>query len=358
MYKRLLCLSLGALLLTGCGIQQTTSHDAADSTTTASHLSTTHSTSISTTEATSDTSTANTGSTSVGGISNTSNHDTMTTTDVTPSTVLPTSSSSSTNTTASISTTTSTTSAHASSVTFKATVRYQSNQQPVSGVAVTVYPENETSPLGTGITGRDGVVLFTIMKSTAYRVVLGNLPTGYEADASYRFTSNTVNIAIRKTAVIKENDHSNAQYKEGGKIGDFSLTDIDGNAHRLSSLLEQKQLIILDFWFTTCEPCKLEFPYFEAALQEYGDQITLLAINPINDNNAMASLRQKLNASPATAVSFPMLRDTCKLAEGFGVSAYPTTVFIDSNGIILDVHTGAFTSKGDFFATIERYLHE
>lgn len=354
MYKRLLCLSLGALLLTGCGAQQTTSFDAAEHTTTTSFMSSTHSTAISTTEAISSATT-----TSITSSSQISNNDPSTTTDSLPtSTLATTSPSASAITTTSSSTTTTTTSTQASIVTFKATIRYQSNQQPVNGVTVTVYAENEETLLGTGVTGRDGVARFPVMGSAAYRVVLSDLPTGYEADASYRFSSNTVNIAIRKTAVINENDHSNAQYKEGSKIGEFSLTDIDGDAYRLSSLLEQKQLIILDFWFTTCEPCKLEFPYFEAATKKYGDKIALLAINPINDNKAMSSLRQQLNASSATAVSFPMLRDTCKLAEGFSVSAYPTTIFIDSNGMILDIHDGAFTSKEAFFATIERYLHD
>ena len=81
-----------------------------------------------------------------------------------------------------------------------------------------------------------------------------------------------------------------------------------------------KQLVILDFWYTTCEPCKMEFPYFESALQKYGDKISLLAINPINDNRAMAALRQQLNASSATAVTFPMLKDTCNLYLGFDVT--------------------------------------
>lgn len=351
MYKRLLCLSLSALLLTGCGAQQSTSDDTIESTTTTSVISTTNSSFTSTTISVTDTSTDTTETVST-------NTTTITTTDSVHSTTKPSTSTPSSTSNATTSTTTSTGTTQISTVTFQATVRYQSNQQPVNGVTVTVYAENEAIPLGDGVTGHDGVVRIPITRSTAYRVVLSNLPAGYEADSSYRFTGNTVNIAIRKTVVIYENDHSNAQYKEGHKMGEFSLTDIDGNTFRLSSLLETKQLIILDFWFTTCEPCKLEFPYFEAAVKKYGDKITLLAVNPINDNKAMASLRQQLNASSATAVSFPMLRDTCKLEKGFNVSAYPTTVFIDSNGTILDIHNGAFTSQSDFFAAIERYLQK
>ena len=241
-------------------------------------------------------------------------------------------------------------------VTFTATVR-NDQRQTVSGVTVTVWADNDTL-LGHGVTDSKGVARFTLISgSTSYRVKLSGLPTGYAADAEYRFTSATVNITIKKTAVQNEKDHSQAQYDEGRKMTDFSLTDIDGNTYRLSELLAQKQLIILDFWYTTCEPCKMEFPYFESALQKYGDKLSLLAINPINEEKAMKTLRQQLNASDKTAVTFPMMKDTCNLYLGFAVTSYPVTVFIDSNGVILDIHQGAYTSEKDFLAAVERYLH-
>ena len=241
-------------------------------------------------------------------------------------------------------------------VTFTATVR-NDQRQPVSDVIVSVWA-SEDILIGYGTTDSKGVARFSLISgSTSYRVKLSNLPTGYEADAEYRFTSTTVNITIKKTAVQNEKDHSQAQYAKGRIMTDFSLTDIDGNTYRLSELLAQKQLIILDFWYTTCEPCKMEFPYFESAVQKYGDKMALLAINPINDERAMRTLRQQLNASDKTAISFPMMKDTCNLYLGFAVTSYPVTVFIDSNGIILDIHQGAYTSEKDFLAAIERYLH-
>lgn len=235
--------------------------------------------------------------------------------------------------------------------TFTTTVR-NDQRQLVSGVTVSVWSDDVL--LGQGITDNKGVArisLYAYDAVSVYRVKLSNLPTGYEADAEYRFSSTTVNVTIRKSAVQNEQDHSQAQYEKGQKMTDFALTDIDGNTYRLSTLLEQKQLIILDFWYTTCEPCKMEFPYFEAALQKYGDAISLLAINPINDNQAMAALRQQLGTT------FPMLKDTCNLYLGFEVTAYPTTVFIDSNGTILDIHYGAYSSEQAFLAAVERYLH-
>lgn len=242
-------------------------------------------------------------------------------------------------------------------ITFKATVRENTKQQPMKGVTVTVYyGDVNTTPAGSGVTDRNGVVLIEMKKGTTYKVVLSNLPDGYEATNPFSFSSSTVNITIKKSAVYNEADHSGAQYKKGDVMTDFTLTDTDGNIHRLSDLLKTKQLIILDFWYVSCEPCKTEFPLFESALKKYGDKIALLAIDPFDSSRAISDLRKKLNANSKTAISFPMMQDTCKLAEGFCATSFPTTVFVNAEGVILDIHTDAYPTEAALFAAIERYL--
>lgn len=358
--KRLFCLSIALVFaLCGCGTDTTP-----DGTSPSTTISTSASTSAGSDHITAPISTADPIVPSVSTQTTLPTDTSMATQDVSHtattalSTTTPgkTSSATADTTTVSTSPSTSVVPTTRPSTTFTATVR-NDQQQTVGGVTVTVWASEDVM-IGQGITDNRGVARITLADypTRSYRVTLGNLPTGYEANAFYSFSTTMVNITIRKAAVQNEKDHSNARYEAGRRMTDFSLTDIDGNAYRLSSLLEEKQLIVLDFWYTTCEPCKMEFPYFESAVQKYGDKFTLLAVNPINDTKAMASLRQQLNGKPHTAISFPMLKDTCNLYLGFGVNAYPTTVFIDSNGVILDIHKGAYASEEAFLATVERYL--
>lgn len=44
---------------------------------------------------------------------------------------------------------------------------------------------------------------------------------------------------------------------------DFTGRDADGNTFRLSDHL-RKEVVLLDFWSTYCEPCKAEFPQLRA----------------------------------------------------------------------------------------------
>ena len=360
MFKRMLCLCIAViLLLSGCAQTDETS-DASQSTTTTSsapaavssrHTSTTWNTDMSETTPSDDTSTSYSTSVSAQSASTsatTQSHGAQVTTSVHKISVTAASLTSAASAATSAATS-------GSNVTFTATIR-NDKQKPVGGVTVSVWVSDDEC-LGSAVTDDSGKARIPVSPTIkSYRVRLSNLPAGYEADSEYRFSTTTVNITIRKSAVQNENDHSQAQYEVGNKMTDFTLTDTEGNTYRLSELLNDKQLIILDFWYTTCEPCKSEFPYFEAAVQKYGDKMKLLAVNPINDNNAIVKLRNQLNAHPETAISFPMLRDTCKLYLGFDVMAYPTTIFINADGIILDIHEGAYPSESAFLTAIERYL--
>lgn len=219
-------------------------------------------------------------------------------------------------------------------VTFQATVKSDENVL-IAGVTVQVYTTSSSQPAGTAVTNSSGVATVMIERHSNYKVTLSDIPEGYSAKESYTFTSATVNISLKTEPVYDPLDHSRARYKAGDTMADFTLTDTDGNTYTLSQLRNTKKLIILDFWYNTCEPCKAEFPLFEEAVKQYGDEIILLAVNPYNDMDSIRTLRAELG------YTFPMVVDSVNLAKGFDISAFPTTVFIDNTGKIRKIHAGS-----------------
>ena len=45
-------------------------------------------------------------------------------------------------------------------------------------------------------------------------------------------------------------------FSVGQTVSDFTVTDVHGNTHTLSSITASGQWVLIDFFFTTCPPCQ------------------------------------------------------------------------------------------------------
>lgn len=193
-------------------------------------------------------------------------------------------------------------------------------------------------------TNASGVARFTIPACDEYVVRLTEVPEDLECKESYTYSSAYGNIVLKTKSTITMDDHSQANYQVGSTMGDFILTDSDGNSHRLYELLAENNAVILNFWFANCSPCKHEFPFFNAAYEQYKDRIPLLAITPFDADPAITALKESMQ------IQFPMMKDTAHLTEGFQVDSFPTTVIIGQSGKILYIHTGMYKSEEEVLA--------
>ncbi|MBE6924860.1 MAG: TlpA family protein disulfide reductase [Ruminococcaceae bacterium] len=150
---------------------------------------------------------------------------------------------------------------------------------------------------------------------------------------------------------------TSSQYRAGDEMFDLSVTTIDGESCTVADILKEKKLVVLNFWFADCGWCIKEFPAMEVAYQQYREDIEILALNPVDDTDRMDSFRQEHSLSmPIASCS----RDT---ALAFGINGYPTSVFIDRDGKIALIHSGAITDTAVFYKafdyfTAEDYRHE
>ena len=217
---------------------------------------------------------------------------------------------------------------------FTVTVRNKSSQT-IPNITVTVYVNDNL--IGSARTDSKGKATISVPLGCTYTVILSDVPAGYSAKDSYNFTSLTANINLTTTPVLNPNDHSKGQYKVGSTMADFTLTDTDGVTYNLYSLLETKKVVILNFWYVNCGPCKAEFPYFEELYQQYSDDIQFLALDHFDSESQIRDLKAQME------LTFPMIRENLNMQAGFGLKEYPTTVVIGQGGRILLIHTGTYS---------------
>ena len=96
---------------------------------------------------------------------------------------------------------------------------------------------------------------------------------------------------------------------------------------------------VVNFWFSTCPPCRNEMPVLAAAAKKYEGKVTFIGIDP-NDTVESASSFLADNG-----VTYRNWLDTMgdQLAEA-KVGSMPTTYFLDRSGRIVDIHAGEISA--------------
>lgn len=122
----------------------------------------------------------------------------------------------------------------------------------------------------------------------------------------------------------------------GRDLPNIELEDLDGSRIRTIDLADGP--LILNFWYSTCEPCRREMPALEAVHREFSGRVTMVGVNIADSPTAAANFAARYD------VTFPILLDpTGRLTAAVGIGGAPTTLFIGSDGRIVEQVAGEMT---------------
>ena len=164
------------------------------------------------------------------------------------------------------------------------------------------------------------------MRSKALLILLGGLAIG-------------VGIGI---AVLFGFDYSadsdNPNPAIGSEAPDINLQTLLGDEVRLSQF--RGSPVLINFWATWCQPCQIEMPYIQNRFDQYRPDIVVLAVN---FDEPVSSVQQFVKEQNFT---FDVLLDTGgRIQELYQIRGYPTTYFVDAEGIIRVIHIGFMTES-------------
>lgn len=209
----------------------------------------------------------------------------------------------------------------------------------LADVGIFVYTDSTKSELvWFDQTDEFGMMTFNDVVSNSYVAVLEGVPVGYAVEDCYPLAGEVTTITL-SGALTPYEEAGEITYELGSMLYDFTVTTPDGTEYTLSSLLQEKKLVVLNFWYTTCEPCKKEFPVIQTVSEQYSEDAIVLAMNPVDgENDKITAIMEELE------LNLPMAGCGSEWAKMLGITAYPTTVVIDRYGMISMMHTGSVTN--------------
>ncbi len=128
------------------------------------------------------------------------------------------------------------------------------------------------------------------------------------------------------------------QQEELIEVPDFRFTDEDGNTVNFYDF--KGKPVVMNFWGTWCPYCVQEMPDFNKLAGEYSDDVTFLFLDvPNSADETPAKVKQFLadNGLDNITSYYDSFTEGCYM---FGLSSFPTTVYVDEDGYLFDAAIG------------------
>ena len=137
---------------------------------------------------------------------------------------------------------------------------------------------------------------------------------------------------------VKDRVHSDTSlaFDNGEEVNTFSLMNMTDEQVELNDVIKSNKYTWINFWATWCGPCREEMPMMAEIYKELADKG--LAIVAVNVNERKQTITSYLDQYP---VPFMVLRDsTGDITQSYNVEALPTSILVDSTGVVQRVSVG------------------
>lgn len=110
----------------------------------------------------------------------------------------------------------------------------------------------------------------------------------------------------------------------------FSLVGLDGKTYKIGG--KRDKPVVINFWASWCGPCKEEAPDLVKMYNKYKGQLDFYAINSTSNDQ----LDDAKKFVETYGMPFPIpLDEKGVVSKQYQIMAFPTTFFIDKNGMIV-----------------------
>jgi len=167
------------------------------------------------------------------------------------------------------------------------------------------------------------IFLIVVLAFVTTRIVNDNDTPSYTLSNSINLSSNGI---ATNTLLL------------GSQLPAIKLENVDGQEISTQSLLNKP--LIINVWYSTCEPCRRELPALANADMQYRNLVRFVGVN-IKDSATVAR-----EFAAQYGVEFELLLDKNGLfISQLGIATAPVTLAIDQQGVIVGQKAGEISAS-------------
>lgn len=144
----------------------------------------------------------------------------------------------------------------------------------------------------------------------------------------------------------------------GDRVVNFSLPDISSGGTWEWKTNRKGHVVLLDFWYTTCLPCRDTIPHLKILQDRYGPRgLEIISIACETAGTLEEQKKRVTMVAQRSQTNYRLLLDppgTPSVRNEFRIRLYPTLILLDPNGYIVWRHEGGL-DRNDL-ALLERHI--
>ncbi|MEO8172798.1 MAG: TlpA disulfide reductase family protein [Sediminibacterium sp.] len=146
----------------------------------------------------------------------------------------------------------------------------------------------------------------------------------------YEFSEEEINKRLAAMPKPRESTY----FRTGKTISSFKEIDMKGIKYNLKEMLGK--VVVLNFWFINCPPCREEIPHLNDMVETFKDNKDVVFIAVALDGKY--ELQEFLKNTP---YNYNVIDNGRYIAQQYGINLFPTHVVLDKQGKVV-FHTSGY----------------
>lgn len=140
--------------------------------------------------------------------------------------------------------------------------------------------------------------------------------------------------ALRKQMMASIKPRESTFFKTGEKIASFNERDMNGERFNLKEM--QGKVVVVNFWFINCPPCRQEIPELNELVEIFktNQEVVFIGI-ALDEKYELADFLKQ------TPFNYHIVANGRFTAQKYGINSYPTHLVLDKEGKVA-FHTTGF----------------